>query len=177
MKSYKLLAVLAIVLGIYATGAEAQRKRTPVRRTPPRQTTSPVKPKVTADIIVTKTKVSNQLYNVNAFVDKLGPIAVSIESVEKDAAAHKLKKPALDEHAANKQAVIKAIRGMKQALADLETDFRTKLDLKRFLPNIQGITNLAAESEDMALAGKFVAAKEPLRSAAKKLRDTVALMP
>jgi len=45
------------------------------------------------------------------------------------------------------------------------------------LPTIQGITDLCSQSEDSAIAGKFVAAKEPLRAISKKLSDTLALMP
>jgi hypothetical protein len=66
---------------------------------------------------------------------------------------------------------------MRATLAALETEFRNKPDLKKYLPHIEGITDLGATSEDSAIAGKFVLAKEPLRTAAQRLSDTVAVMP
>ncbi|HYJ91558.1 MAG TPA: hypothetical protein VEV84_09635, partial [Pyrinomonadaceae bacterium] len=59
----------------------------------------------------------------------------------------------------------------------LETDFRTKPDLKQYLPSIQGISDLAGQSLDSAIAGKFVASVSPLRSVQQKLNDTLALIP
>ena len=61
--------------------------------------------------------------------------------------------------------------------ADRETEFRTKPVLQKYLPSIDGITDLSAASEDSAIAGKFVAAKDPLRDISKKLADTLAVLP
>ena len=60
---------------------------------------------------------------------------------------------------------------------NLETEFRTKPDLKKYLPSLQGISDLAGQSVDSATAGKFVASVTPLRSVQQKLNDTLALMP
>jgi len=59
----------------------------------------------------------------------------------------------------------------------LETDFRTKPLLAQYLPKLQGISTLSAQSEDDAIAGQFVAAKDPLRQIALKLNDTLAVLP
>jgi hypothetical protein len=170
--------ILAVALGVFAATADAQRRKTTTRRTTTtKKPPTTVKPALTAEVIVAKTKVSNQLFNVNAFVDKLGPIAQGIESVDGEAKTKRLKKSILDENAANKQGVIQAIRGLKTGLVNLETEFRTKPDLRKFLVSIQGISDLAAQSEDAAIAGRFVASKDPLRTVAKKLGDTLAVMP
>jgi hypothetical protein len=62
-------------------------------------------------------------------------------------------------------------------LTDLESDFRTKPALQKYLASIQGITDLAGQAEDAAIAGKFVSAKDPLRDVAQKLTDTLKVMP
>lgn len=175
MKTIQLFTVLVLAFGAFVVSADAQRKKRPVRRTTVKK---PVpKPTLTANMILTKTTVANQLSNVNNFVDKLGPIALGIESIDTEAKTKRVSKTALDKNEANKQGVIQAIRGLKTALVKLETDFRTKTDLKKFLVNIQGISDLSTQAEDSALAGKFVASKEPLRTVAKKLSDTLAVMP
>jgi len=122
-------------------------------------------------------QVENQLFNVNLFVDKMGPVAVAFENADKDAAAGKLKKATADSVEASKKKMIAAIRGLRDPLVALETDFRTKAPLTPYLSSIQGIGSLCARTEDSAIAGQWVAAKEPLREIAQKLNDTLAVLP
>jgi hypothetical protein len=128
-------------------------------------------------VSVAKHQVSNQLHNVNVFVERMGPIAVAIENADKEAAAGRLKKEAIDANEANKKKIIAAIRGMREGLMALETDFRTKPQLTQYLQRIQGISALGAQSEDRAIAGQFVASKDPLRQVALKLNDALAVLP
>jgi hypothetical protein len=173
MRAAKFLTALSILLLCLAFSASAQKKRKPVPRPTPRPTPTAVSPIVA----VAKLQVSNQLHNVNVFIDRLGPIAVAIESVEKDAVAGKLKKEAMAAHEANKKRTVAAIRGLREGLVALETDFRTKPQLSRYLHTIQGITDLCARSEDSAIAGRFVASKDPLRQIALKLNEVLAVLP
>lgn len=176
MKTVQFLIISLFVLGAFVAAADAQRRKAPVRR-PAAVVRTPVRPAVTSEVILAKTKVANQLSNVNRFIEILGPIAQGIESVDGDAKAKRLPKTVLDQNETNKQKVIQAIRNLKAGLMNLETEFRTKSDLKKYLTNIEGISDLSAQSEDSALAGKFVASKEPLRTIAKKLSDTMAVLP
>jgi hypothetical protein len=128
-------------------------------------------------VAVAKLQVSNQLHNVNVFVDRMGPIAVIIETADKEAKAGKLKKEAFDANEANKKKVVAAIRNLHDGLVALETDFRTKSQLAQYLPRLQGISSLCAQSEDKAIAGQFVASKDPLRQIALKLNDALAVLP
>lgn len=177
MRTARFLTVLTILLAIFAVTAAAQRTRRPARRPAPKPTPTPVRPIVTAEVTAAKQKVANQLHNVNVFVDIFGPVAVGIESRDKDAAARRLDKKALDTLDLDKRKIIAAIRGLRDGLVALETDFRTKPQLSLYLPKIQGISTLSTQSEDNAIAGRFVAAKEPLRQIGLKLNETLALLP
>jgi L-fucose isomerase-like protein len=114
---------------------------------------------------------------LGAFLERLGPITQNIEAVDKDAKAKKVKKESIDQNEVAKQKVITAIRGVRDGLVSLESEFRTKPDLKKYLSTIQGISDLAGQSIDSAMAGKFVAANAPLRSVQQKLNDTLTAMP
>ena len=106
-------------------------------------------------VAAAKQQVANQLYNVNQFVDIMGPIAVGIENFDKEAKTNRrIKKELVDENERNKQKMVLAIRGMRQGLSKLETDFRTKPQLSKYLLKIQGISTLCAQSEDNAIAGR-----------------------
>ena len=170
MRISRLLTVLCILVLAFVFTASAQ-KRKPAPRPTPKPTP------VSADVANAKQQVSNQLHNVNVFVDKMGPIAVAIETADKDASEGKLKKEAVDANDANKKKIVTAIRGLRDGLVTLETDFRTKPALSQYLPKLQGIGTLCAQSEDKAIAGQFVASKDPLRQIAQKLNDTLAVMP
>jgi hypothetical protein len=173
MKVNRFLSVSCILIAFFAVTATAQKSRRPA----PRPTPTPSKPYVNPVISVAKMQVENQLFNVNLFVDKMGPVAVAFENADKDAAAGKLKKETADSIEANKKKMITAIRGLREPLVALETDFRTKAPLTPYLSNIQGIGALCSRTEDSAIAGQWVAAKEPLRQIAQKLNDTLAVLP
>jgi hypothetical protein len=128
-------------------------------------------------VTAAKQKVANQLHNVNVFVDILGSVAVGIENREKDAAARRLKPKELEDHDLSKRKTVAAIRNLRDGLIALETEFRTKPQLAQYLPRIEGISTLSTQSEDSAIAGRFVAAKDPLRQVALKLNETIAVMP
>lgn len=172
MKTIRSTAFFALALAIFAVSADAQR----IRRPAPRPTPKPT-PAVNAVVANAKHQVSNQLHNVKVFVDRMGPIAVGIENADRDAAARKLKQSDIAVNEANKKKVVAAIRALQEGLVALETDFRTKPQLAAYLPKIQGITSLCAQSEDEAIAGRFVASKDPLRDVILKLNDTLAVMP
>lgn len=174
MRTARFLTVISLFLVSFALSANAQRTRKPAPRATPKPT--PVKTTNPA-VSAAKQQVANQLYNVNAFVDKMGPIAIAIENADKQASAGRLKKDAADANELNKKKIVAAIRGLRDGLVKLETDFRTNPQLTQYLPKIQGISTLCSQSEDSAIAGQFVASKDPLRQIALKLNDTLAVLP
>jgi hypothetical protein len=170
----RLVVMVMVAIAAFLTAsAEAQRKtsKKPAAKKPPVTVVPPL------EVRAGREKVDNQLANVNRFIDVLGPVAQSIELLDESSRTKQLPKDTLDKNEANKQKVIEAIRNLRAGLSVLESEFRTKTALQKYLPNIQGITDLAAQAEDSAIAGKFVAAKEPLRGVSKKLTDTLTAMP
>ena len=177
MRTARFLTVLSILFVFFVVSANAQRTRRPARRPAPKPTPTPVRPIVTAEVTAAKRKVDTQRHNVNVFVEVMGDVAVAIETADKDAAARRLNARQIEANNKNKQKTIDAIRVLRAALVDLETEFRTKPQLAVYLPKIQGISALGAQAEDHAIAGRFVASKDPLRQAALKLNDTLAVLP
>lgn len=166
------LAVFGII-AVLAFSASAQRKKT--------TTTTVKKPVVTTtnnlEIKQSADKVSVQLKNVTAFIYKLGGIATGLEDADKDAKAGKLSRAAIDKNNEFKGAVVQSIRNLKAGLAALEIEFRTKASIKPYLVQINGVTNLATQSEDLALAGQFTNSGKGLIQVVEKLADTLAAMP
>ena len=173
MKFLRYAGLLMLLTLFFAATANAQRKpaKKPKASAGSKSTVPPL------DVRVAREKVSNQLDNVTRFVDLLGPIAQSIEDLDESAKTAPLSKAANERNEANKKKVISAIRNLRTGLSDLESDFRTKPALQKYRSGIEGITDLAAQAEDAAIAGHFIAAKEPLRTAAQKLTDTLKTLP
>lgn len=175
MRTTRYLTLLSFLLLALTLSGYAQRTRRTTPRPTPKPT--PVRNTVNPEVTAAKQKVANQLHNVNVFVDRMGPIAVAIENADKDAAARRLRQTEIDANNVNKEKTVTAIKGLRTALVNLETEFRAKPLLAAYLPKIQGISALAAQSEDSAIAGKFVASKDPLRQVALKLNETLAVLP
>ncbi|MGE3466749.1 MAG: hypothetical protein AB7J13_07430 [Pyrinomonadaceae bacterium] len=173
MQHLKLLTISLIAVAVFSVTASAQRK--PARKTPPKTPAPKIVPPL--EVRAAREKVSIQLSNVDRFIDVLGPIAQGIEETDEAAKSSPLPKETEAKNEENKRKVIAAIRNLGDGLRVLEAEFRTKSELQKYLPAIQGITDLAASSEDMAIAGKFVAAKDPLREVSLKLTDTLVAMP
>lgn len=168
---YLFLALAATLL--LSFGAYGQSKKKPVKRTTaPKASTLPP-----LDVRAARVKVSNQLANVSLFTERLGPIAQAIETLDAESKTKQLNKESVDKNTADKQKVIAAIRGLREGMVKLESEFRVKAALKKYLPTIQGISDLAGQAESSAIAGKFVAANAPLRTLQQKLNDTLAAMP
>jgi hypothetical protein len=173
MKLTRYLLLAASVAVLFSFAAHGQTKR-PVKRPATTNRAATLPP---LDVRAARVKVSNQLANVSGFVTRLGPIAQAIEALDTEAKTKKLNKQSLDKNAADKQKVVTAIRGLREGMVKLESEFRVKPVLKKYLPTIQGISSLAGQAEDSAIAGKLVAANAPLRSIQQKLTDTLAAMP
>jgi hypothetical protein len=105
------------------------------------------------DVRAARVKVSNQLFNVDAFVKNLIPIAQNIEAMDREIMTRKVKQSSIDTNQSNKKKVLTAISTLRGALATLESEFKAKPALSRYLVNIQGITNLATQADDSAIAG------------------------
>lgn len=176
MQPLRSITLLLAVMAIFAGAAHAQKKTTK-KPAPKKPAPAPQKIVPPLEVRAAREKVDIQLSNVNDFVTKFGPIAQAMDTAEADRVAGKLSAKTAAGVEANKARLVEAIRGLRTGLSDLESEFRTKTALQKYLPNIQGITDLVERSEDYAIASKFVAAKDPLRDIAAKLTDTLAVLP
>lgn len=173
----KLTFLVLAVLLTFAVSADAQRKKTTRKTTPTTRTTPTTTTTSSLEVREGANKVSIQLKNVTTFLYKLGGVASAIEALEADAKANKLSRPQLDKFTQQKQTVITSIRNLKAGLAALEVEFRTKPAIRSYLLQIQGVTDLGTQSEDLAAAGRFADSGRVLVAIVEKLADTLAAMP
>lgn len=174
MRKIQFGALAVISIALFAGAATAQKKtpKRPVKKPPAS------KPLVAPlEVRTAREKVEIQRDNVIGFADKLGPIAQSIEILDASAAAQRLSKNGIAKNEVTKQKFIAILRNIRDELALLESEFRTKPLLKKYLLNVEGVTDMAVSAEDLAISGKFVASKDPLREITKKLTDALAVIP
>ncbi len=166
---------LAFVLSLNLT-AEAQKKRTTIKR----KRTPAVRMTNVASSFETRAnaeKVSTQLKNVTKFIYILGGIARGIEDIDASARTGKANRTTIEKNNKFKQDVISSMRNLRAGIATLEVEFRTKPALQKYLSQIQGVTDLSGQAEDLALAGKFSESGKSLLLVVEKLSDTLAVMP
>lgn len=178
MKTTKFLTLAILVLMGTAVTAEAQRRKTtrkPAAK-PAATAATTTTAAANAEVRTAAGKVSTQLNNVATFNYRLGGIATGLEDM--DAAARKtpLKEPTASKHRTNKQTVVQGIRNLRAGLAELEVEFRTKPNLKRFQFQVGGIADLTGNAEDLASQGRFTDAGRTLLQVIQKLSDALVAM-
>lgn len=165
----------AMLLFLFGATASAQRTtRQPVKR-PAATTTAPVANQL--ELRTGADKVAVQIKNVTKFLYALGGIALRIEDLDRDSKTRTLSRSVLDSNAENKSRTIQAIRNLRAGITELEMEFRLKPGLRPFVPQIDGASQLVAESEQLAASGRFSDAGRPLLLLVEKLSDTLAKMP
>ncbi|MFL6374253.1 MAG: hypothetical protein ACJ73D_06270 [Pyrinomonadaceae bacterium] len=169
---YFVLPLCLVCVGVCTASAQ---KRTTHKTTGTKTAATTTVPPL--EVRAARDKVDTQLSNVNVWLDKYGPVALNLDAVVADEKEGKLTPSTAQKIDANRAKVVESIRNLKAGLTSLESEFRTKAALAKYLPMIQGITDLASKAEDSAIAGQFVAAKDPLRDVSKKLTDTLTAMP
>lgn len=168
MKTAQLFVLTIAALALFAVSADAQR-----RRPAPKPAPTPVAP---LDVRAAIEKTTVQRDNVNFWIAKLGPVGEALELLDGAYAKKKPSAKTLVTHEARRQKFVETLKNLREDLNLLESDFRTKMQLKKYLISIQGVTDLASQAEDLAIEGKFVASKQPLRDISKKLTDTLATL-
>ena len=174
MRQLRSVISAVLLLTVFAVAGEAQKKaqrRTPVKNASAVKTIPPL------EVRTAREKTETQRDNVNFWIDKLGPIAVTLESLDATYAKKRPTAATFAKQEDNKKKFVAMLRNLRDDLAMLESEFRTKPTLRRYLVNVDGVTNFAARAEDLAIAGKFVASKQPLRDASRKLTDALANIP
>jgi len=160
---------------VYLT--KPKNPKTNKKTTTKKTTSAPVVSSGSAEIKASASKVSIQIKNVSRFVYLLGGIARTIEDLDKEARTRKISQASVEANNKNKQAVIQGIQNLRAGLVALEIEFRTKPALKNYLFQINGISDIAAQSEDQAVNGQFTESGKTLLLVIEKLSDTLVAMP
>ena len=174
----QLAVIFSVLLALVMAAPAQKRKRKPKTNKPKvivtdssKDKTNPEKEKTGAE------KVSIQIKNVSKFLYTLGGVARGIEDIDKAVKAGKASPEVEQKNREFKRQVIQSIRNLRAGLIALEADFRTKAELKPYLFQIQGISNISGTAEDQALGGQFDESGKTLLFVVEKLADTLAEMP
>jgi hypothetical protein len=170
MRIIKSTAAFAALLLVLAASADAQRTTRRTTPAPKVVTSTAATAGAAAEMRAGAEKAAIQVKNVTKFIYVLGGVAKGIEDLDKDTRANARAKQTNE---TNKKEVIQAIRNLRAGLTALEVEFRTKPNLRKAVPQIDGIAILSGESESLALSGKFVDSGKPLLLIVEKLSDTL----
>jgi hypothetical protein len=162
-------AFVLIALLTLATGAFGQRTRV--------KTTESIPSSQTNEVKKAEESVAIQIKNVSKFVFVLGGVARGIEDIDKEIKAGRASQELRTQNQQFKDDVLSSVRALRAGLVKLEVDFRAKPALRKYLPQIQGISDQSATAEDLAYSGQLVACGKELLLIVEKLVDTLVAMP
>ncbi len=154
--------------------ADAQRRRSKSSRS---KAAAAARAKNAADLKKGAKDVGIQLMNVTKFVYVLGGVARGIEDIDKEVKAGKASREVAEKNQQFKADVIRSIRALRAGLVKLDTDFRAKTALRRYVVNLQNVMPYSARAEDLAAAGRFNDAGKELLLVIETLTDTLVAMP
>ena len=137
------------------------------RGTPPPRATGPDKRTIGAG------RVADQIKTLTRFIYVLGGIAKGLENVD-DAARRNEASPAILEQATkNKQTVRASIRKVREGLDQLESDFSSTIELRRYYTRLAGVAAGAAAAEEQAAANQFDKSGRTLLEVVNRLTDVL----
>lgn len=176
----QLAVILAVLLSLVIAAPAQRRKRKKPAPKPKVVVTDAGKKELAGGQEQEKTgaeKVSIQIKNVSKFLYHLGGIARGIEDIDKLVRSGKASPEVTQQNREFKRQVIQSIRNLRAGLVTLEAEFRTDKQLRPYLLQIQGISNISGTAEDQALDGQFTESGRTLLYVVEKLADTLAAMP
>jgi hypothetical protein len=167
-KLFLLLQMSVMLFCLLGLSVSVQAQKKPAVKKPVPKAT----PKPAASFAVKEEgeKVSIQIKNLTRFIYVLGGVAKTIEDIDKDSRASASVR---NQNNAAKQTVLQSIKNVRAGVVQLENDFHAKLELRPYLPYIQGISETAGLAEDQAVRGQLNNAGKTLLEVINKLTDTL----
>ena len=139
------------------------------RRTPPARSTSSLADKRT----IGAGRVAEQIKTLTRFIYVLGGVGKGLEGVD-DAVRRNEASPAILEQAKqNKLTVRASIRKVREGLDQLESEFSSSMDLRRYYTKLAGVAAGAAAAEEQAAANQFDRAGRSLIDVVNRLTDVL----
>ena len=118
-------------------------------------------------------RVADQIKTLTRFIFVLGGVAKGLEGVD-DAARRNEASPAVLEQAKqNKVTVRTSIRKVREGLDQLESDFSSSIELRRYYTKLAGVAAGAAAAEEQAAANQFDKAGRSLLDVVNRLTDVL----
>ena len=121
--------------------------------------------------------VAIQIKNITKFVFVLGGVARGIEDIDKDVRAGKASGAVARQNEEFKANVRASFRGITTGMIKLESEFRTKPALRKYLLDIEGVAGRCSTAENLASAGRFHDGGLELLLVVERLADTLVAMP
>jgi hypothetical protein len=139
------------------------------KTTPARSTTTTLNDKRT----IGAGRVADQIKTLTRFIFVLGGVAKGLEGVD-DAARRNEASPAVLEQAKQNKATVRtSIRKVREGLDQLESDFSSNIELRRYYTKLAGVAAGAAAAEEQAAANQFDKAGRSLLDVVNRLTDVL----
>jgi hypothetical protein len=158
--------LLFVTVLVPATTLAQSRTR---RSSPTRTATTPLLEKRTAGA----KRIADQIKALTRFIYVMGGVSKGLENVD-DAARRNEASPAILEQAKqNKVTVRMSIRKVREGLDQLESEFSSTTELRRYYTRLAGVAAGAAAAEEQAAANQFDRSGRTLIEVVNRLTDVL----
>ncbi len=167
----RVLFLILICLVLLPLTAQAQKKRSTSKKT-----TTATQPVPSVEVRAGATRVADQIKVLSRFLFLLGAVSKGFEAADAAALRGEASTAAIEQTQKSKATVRESLKNVREALDQLEVDFRMKPELQRFYTKLAGSAAGAATAEDQAAANQFDKSGRSLLLVVNRLTDVLVEM-
>jgi hypothetical protein len=168
------IAILACIIVSSTTATSQTRRRSSTK--PSARASKVAADKSLAEIKAGSQRVAAQIKSLTHFLYLLGGIAKGIESVDQAVRSSEASTGAIELNKRNKTSIRESLRGVREGLDKLESEFRFNPALTKYYPTLAGVAKISEAAENQAAANRFDEAGRSLLKAVSQLADALAAM-
>ncbi len=167
MKRPFLLILTCLIL--LPVSAEAQKRRTPSKKSKSVETKSDT----SLEVLAGAQRVAEQIKTLSKFLYLLGGVTKGIEAADAAEQRGEATQAIIDQTRKSKTTVRASIQSLRESLDQLELDFRLKPELQRYYTSLAGSAAGAAQAEEQAANNQFDKAGRTLLTVVNRLADVL----
>src|SRR4029453_13994434 len=134
-------------------------------------------PTRTAPLVDKKTeggrRVADQIKTLTRFIYLLGGVGKGLELMDESERRNEASPALLEQAKKNKVTVRTSIQSLRESLDQLESDFSSNPDLRRYYTRLAGVASGAAAAEQQAASNQFDRAGRTLLEVVNRLTDVL----
>ena len=174
MRRIFILMIACLVLLSATIAAVGQTRRRSTKSSTQTRSTRSTDSATTNDDRLGAQRVAEQIKKLTAFLYLYGPVAKNLQSADEVINRNEATPALIEQTGKDKARIRQSLKDFREAMDNLEIDFRMTPTLQRYYIKLAGVATSAVTAEERASANQFDAAGKSLLDVVNRLTDVLA---